>query len=123
MESLQRAHSVLSSCVSDAHQDEKSDLAIIKAFEMAFELAWKTLQDVLSYEGISTLGARSAIKAAFGRGLVSDGRLWLKMLDQRNTLVHVYDAQAATEAVDRIREKYFGAVTELVTKLQGYAKG
>jgi nucleotidyltransferase substrate binding protein (TIGR01987 family) len=118
-QNLKNAYAFLSTCIPDAHRDEKSDVALIKAYEMAFELAWKTLQDLMLYQGIRTLGGRDAIKAAFSRGLLPQGHLWIEMLDQRNALVHVYDRAAARAAVAQIRDKYYPALTELIRTLDG----
>lgn len=118
LENLKKAHAFLISCIEDAHRDDKADVALIKAYEMAFELCWKTLQDLMQHQGIQTIGGRDAIKAAFSRSIIADGHLWIEMLDQRNSLVHVYDHGAARAAVDSICAKYNPAIESLIEKLE-----
>jgi nucleotidyltransferase substrate binding protein (TIGR01987 family) len=115
--SLKKAYAFLSMQIPKAHRDDTTDVALIKAYEMAFELAWKTLQDFMQYQGIQTLGARDAIKAAFGRGLVIEGQMWIEMLDQRNMLVHIYDQKVARAAVNSICQKYYPLMTALIEQL------
>lgn len=117
-QNFKKAYNFLLTCIPDAHNDAKSDVALIKAYEMTFELAWKTLQDLMQYQGIQTIGGRDAIKAAFGRGLIANGELWIEMLDQRNTLVHAYDQNLANSAVNSVCGKYYPAIAALIQNLE-----
>lgn len=116
-QNFQKCFSFLEDCAKDAHLDVKSDIAIIKAYEMSFELAWKTLQDYLRHQGQNPAGPRDALKAAFSLGILDKGHIWIEMLDQRNTLVHIYDQSAAKLAVDRITGEFLPAFSELAHKL------
>ncbi|WP_273383874.1 nucleotidyltransferase substrate binding protein [Actinobacillus porcinus] len=80
---------------------------IIQHFELAHELAWKLMQDILKYEGESDiLGSRTATRLAFNRGLISDGRTWLDMIDSRNKTVHTYDDKILNEEFKKVVELY-----------------
>src|SRR5947209_12114929 len=59
---------------------------VVQRFEYTFELAWKTLKDYLEAGGlvISPLTPRQVIKEAFAAKVVSDGGIWVRMLDNRN---------------------------------------
>ena len=52
---------------------------IIRRFEIAFELAWKTLKDYLQFSGIvfDQITPRSVIKQGFSAKIVSDGQVWI----------------------------------------------
>ncbi|HEU5314049.1 MAG TPA: HI0074 family nucleotidyltransferase substrate-binding subunit [Candidatus Udaeobacter sp.] len=52
---------------------------IIQRFEIAFELAWKTLKDYLQFSGIvfDQITPRSVIKQGFSAKIVSDGQVWI----------------------------------------------
>ena len=51
--------------------------AINKTFEFSFELAWKTLNDNLKYEGIdAAAGPRSTLQEALSIGLITDALNW-----------------------------------------------
>ncbi len=104
----------------------------IQRFEVAVELAWKTLKDYLEYEGrvIEPVTPRNVIKEGFGRSrpswatrhlhvlcfaarILRDGQVWIDMLDHRNLLSHTYDAAVFDKAVLAIRDRYLDAIEEL----------
>ena len=83
-DNLQRAYRRLRWAL-EIHQQDPSDelirMAVIKAYEFTFELSWKTLKDFLAYNGIDAKLPREVLKQAFATGLVSDGQLWIDMLE------------------------------------------
>lgn len=82
---------------------------IIDKFSIQFELGWKLLKELLTYEGskVSMTGSpRSIIKEAYSVYPFFDGELWLKMLKDRNDMAHIYDGAAAKHLVKRILEEY-----------------
>ena len=49
---------------------------LIKGFELCYELAWKTLQDLLRERGYADIaGPKPAIRQAFLDGLVNNGEI------------------------------------------------
>lgn len=65
---------------------------MIQRFEYTFELAWKSLQDILQERGYPNVrGPRPVLEQAFQDGLITDGPLWLEMLKARNETTHLYD--------------------------------
>jgi nucleotidyltransferase substrate binding protein (TIGR01987 family) len=88
---------------------------VIQRFEVALELAWKTLKDYLEYQGvvISPVTPRSVIKEAFSVKIISDGQVWIDMLDHRNLLSHTYDRKVFEEAVDTLNTRYLEAFEDL----------
>ena len=91
---------------------------LIQRFEYTFELSWKTLKDLLNNRGVQVSFPRDALKAAFHYELVSDGDLWLEMLDMRNTMAHTYNEDSLNKAVEAVRTRFFPAIRELVAKLE-----
>jgi len=87
----------------------------ILRFELAFELAWKTLKDYLEHEGriIAPITPRNVIKEAFAARVLRDGQVWIDMLDQRNLLSHTYDSATFDKTVLAIRDRYMVAIDEL----------
>ena len=69
--------------------------ALIKVFEILFELSWKTLKDYLQEEGLTPRSPRETIKQAYQTGLVKEGETWLDALEKRNLLTHRYDEEFA----------------------------
>lgn len=82
---------------------------IIDKFSIQFELGWKTLKELLAYEGSrasETGSPRSIIKEAYRIYPFFDGDIWLGMLKDRNDTAHIYDENAAKNLVKRILEEY-----------------
>lgn len=87
---------------------------VIKRFEFTFELAWKTLQDILQDRGYNDIkGPKPVIKQAFQDGILSDGQAWIDMLNDRNNSTHLYDESEARKIFDNIQINYFGLLNEL----------
>ena len=88
---------------------------VIQRFEYTFELAWKTLKDYLEAGGlvISPITPRQVIKEAFAAKVISDGEVWINMLDNRNLLSHTYDFSVFEQAVKAIAEHYLPAMEKL----------
>lgn len=97
--------------------DDFSELeqeGVIQRFEYTFELAWKTLQDLLIYKGYEFMtGPNGTLKMAFEDGLISDHERWRKMAKSRNTLSHVYDDEEVREIIMLIFSEYAPLLDEL----------
>jgi nucleotidyltransferase substrate binding protein (TIGR01987 family) len=86
-----------------------------RRFKFTLELAWKTLKDYLDHEGqvIDPVTPRNVIKEAFVSRILSDGQVWIDMLDHRNLLSHTYNEATFDAAVLAIRDRYLAAMEEL----------
>ncbi len=90
---------------------------VIQAFEYTFELAWKTIKDVLNEQNVDVKFPRESIKKAFEYGLVTEGELWLDMLEKRNLMAHSYDEERAKIALTLISDNYYEQLIELQENL------
>ena len=121
-ENYSRAYNQLDRAVK-AHADQPDNdliqMALVKAFEMTFELAWKTMKDYLRFNGIDVKLPREVIKQAFANDVIIDGQLWIDMLENRNVMAHVYDEARAEETVELICLNYLPALEQLHEFLQG----
>ena len=61
------------------------------------------------------------MKQAFATGLVSDGQLWIDMLEERNLMAHTYDDMRARQAVRLIQERYLTGPTAAAGPVQRQA--
>jgi nucleotidyltransferase substrate binding protein (TIGR01987 family) len=88
---------------------------VIQRFEYSFELAWKTLKDYLEEGGLvfATVTPRQVLKDAFAAKVVSDGQVWIDMLDHRNLLSHTYNFASFEKAVEAIASRYLTAMASL----------
>lgn len=96
---------------------------IIDKFSIQFELGWKMLKSTLSYEGSrasATGSPRGIIKEAYAVYPFFDGELWLDMLNDRNSMAHIYDGEAARRLVKRILGQYIPQFVKLEKELVSY---
>lgn len=99
--------------------NEMEQQGLIKAFEYTFELAWKTLQDLLKVKGyIEIVGPRPVIEQSFQDGYISDGNGWMRMHKSRNLTSHTYDEQTAEEIIENIRNEYYDLLRDLILRLE-----
>jgi len=82
------------------------EAGIIQVFEFTFELAWKTMKDLLELDGFLPKSPRDVIKLAFQTEWLKDGEIWLEALEKRNLMAHSYDEAKAKEAIALIRTRY-----------------
>ena len=116
-ENLERANLQLTRACDLEELSELELTGLIKSFEITFELAWKTLKDLLYYEGFEVGSPRAAIRKAFEAGILADSRLWLEALESRNLMSHTYDAAKAKEAERLIKDVYAPMLDGLVNVL------
>lgn len=87
---------------------------LIQRFEYSFELAWKTLQDFLHFQGYdSTNGPKKVIVQAAQDGYIADGHGWLEMLEDFLRTKHTYDEETAELIFTAVRQRYFQLLSNL----------
>ena len=93
---------------------------LIQIFEFSFELAWKTLKDLLFYEGYEPKTPRAAIREGFESEYLDedDCETLLDALDKRNLLSLTYRKALALEAETLIKTYYHPVLTRLHATLQ-----
>jgi nucleotidyltransferase substrate binding protein (TIGR01987 family) len=83
---------------------------LIQRFEYTHELAWNVMKDFLEDRGTSGLfGSRDATREAFEVVLISDGKIWMDMINSRNKTSHTYNEKIADEIFEKILEEYYPA--------------
>ena len=106
--------------------DDLSELeqeGLVQRFEYTFELAWKTLQDLLNYKGYEFMsGPNGTLKMAFEDGLITDHEGWRKMAKSRNTLSHVYDDEDVRAITLLIFSEYAPLLKELNDDLESLSE-
>ena len=100
-------------------EQKVSQMALIKSFELAFELSWKTLQSFFKSQGyIEVNSPKGIIKEAFNKDVIKNGQLWIDMLDARNRLSHIYDESIFKEIIKKISKDYLQEIEKLHQKLK-----
>lgn len=103
------------------YDDDMSELekeGLIQRFEYTFELAWKTLQDLLFHRGYTDVkGPTPVLKQALADGYITKEKLWRKMKEAREMTSHTYDEDRANEIVDRVALEFLNPLLELKKRL------
>ncbi len=98
--------------------NEMETQGLIKAFEYTYELAWKTLQDLLKYKGYNDItGPKPVIEMSFQDAYITDGKGWMRMHKSRNLSSHTYDEETAAQIVLSIRNEYVDLFSQLHSRL------
>lgn len=118
---LKKAYSRLKE-VSDLY-DGKDDIirdSLIQRFEFTYELTHKTLREFMKYLGVTLENSfpRTIFKKAYVNNLISDDKVWINLLEDRNSTSHIYNENLADEVADRIVKYYVDAISELVDNLE-----
>lgn len=105
--------------------DYKNDMirdSIIQRFGFTYELAHKTLQAFMKYEGVTLENSfpRTIFKKAFANHLIEDEGLWLRLLEDRNATSHIYSEKLADEIAHRICKDYCSALKTLAQLIGQY---
>ena len=91
---------------------------LIQLFEVSFELAWKTLKDLLFYEGYDVNSPRETIKQAFASGILTTSDVWMEAMEGRNRFSHTYDKKLAADSLRSIKTRYAPLLFELEKTLK-----
>jgi len=114
-----KAFDKLEKYCSVENMNEMEEQGLIKAFEYTYELAWKTLQDLLHEKGFEQIvGPKPVIDQSFQNGYIQNGQAWVRMHKSRNLTSHTYDSLTAEEIATEIRQEYIFLLTKLKEKLQ-----
>ncbi|WP_347224324.1 HI0074 family nucleotidyltransferase substrate-binding subunit [Bacteroides congonensis] len=105
--------------LSEARDRDMSDSFVLSGtsakFSITFDLAWKTMKDILiEYYAITDFVAgspREVLKKAFQVGMIT-GDVWMQMLEVRNRLTHDYDGEIVKEHCRTIIDVYIGKLEE-----------
>lgn len=92
---------------------------VMQRFEFTYELAWKLMKLYLEFEGIATVNSpRTAFKEAYAAGVITDGEIWMDMINARNLTVHTYNEQMAKEIYNKVKDKYYPVFAAFKSKLE-----
>jgi len=109
---FKKALSLYDEAVSQA-KTRLEDEGLIQRFEYTFELAWKCLQDLLQERGYANIrGPRPVIEKAFQDGIISNGPLWMLMLQACNETTHLYDESTFLSISKNVNGPFLQALVE-----------
>lgn len=121
IENFRNAFDILKDSVSAYNKDKKNKvnhMALIKSFEVCFELGWKILKDYLESNKIFPKFPREVIKEAFLFGLLPNAQIWINMLDSRNLSSHEYNMDKINKILENINNFYFDEFKNLYSLME-----
>ncbi len=123
LENFQLALAELTGACEKEEYSRLERAGLIQTFEFTFELAWKTLKDLLYYQGFDVRSPRDTLRQAFTAGLLAEDQteVLLDALDKRNLLTHTYREELAQEAVALIKQRYCPVLQSLAQRLREHA--
>lgn len=93
-------------CIKKEELSKIYTMALIQAFEIVFELAWKTMKDYLEFSGIIANTPRETIKEAFSANIIADGQMWINMMEARNKTSYEYNEEFFQQVSQDILNNY-----------------
>lgn len=100
-------------------EDEIIRDSLIQRFEFTYELTHKTLQEFMKYMGVTLEDnfPRTIFKKAYVNNLISEDKVWIRLLEDRNATSHIDSESLANEVAGRIKGEYVEAIGELMVNL------
>ena len=94
--------------------------SLIQRFEFTYELTHKTLREFMKYLGVTLENSfpRTIYKKAYVNNLISNDKVWISLLEDRNSTSHIYNENLVDEIANRIVQEYVDAIGELVNNLE-----
>lgn len=94
--------------------------SLIQRFEFTYELTHKTMKEFMKYLGVTLENSfpRTIYKKAYVNNLISNDKVWINLLEDRNATSHIYNEALADEIANRIVKDYVEAIGELVENLE-----
>jgi nucleotidyltransferase substrate binding protein (TIGR01987 family) len=120
LQNLKKAQARLSRACSQDSYNELELAGLVQTFEFSFELTWKTLKDLLEFEGFDVASPRSVIRTALeAKHLTStQTETLLEALVKRNLLAHTYDEENVLEAQKLIIKSYAPVIRDVTYYLE-----
>lgn len=92
--------------------------SLIQRFEFCYELAWKTLEEYLIYQGLSGEHTpRRVLKVAYQHQIIEEKDCWVAMISDRNMSSHEYSEEKMIALSQRIVDDYVGELVWLSKKI------
>ncbi|GAI82788.1 unnamed protein product [marine sediment metagenome] len=113
------AHKRLEEGIEQA-RDELDKDGVIQRFEFTFELLWKALKIYLEHQGIIVKTPRDSFVEAFRINLFDDEKIFLDMMEDRNSTSHIYDKETSKKIFNRIKKNYSSEITKLIEQLKAH---
>lgn len=119
---FKKALAKLEEVAASREYDSLSDLekeGLIQRFEYTFELAWKTLQDLLEHKGYQDIaGPNPVLEQALKDGYITGEKQWRNMKKSRELTSHTYNSETADDIAESVVEEYYTLLKQLEQRLE-----
>lgn len=116
-QNFEKAYEVFNRRKADNEKEpnnESHQMSFIQAYEIIFELSWKTMKDFLENEGYDNVkNAKKTIRQAFQDEIIRDAEGWMDALEKRNNTSHTYNPDILVEMVEFIDKTFYPNVRDL----------
>lgn len=103
---------------AEVDEEKLAQTAAVKRFEFTFECCWRALHVCLASVGIHVAPQpRRVFQKSYAQDWLEDERLWLDMLEDRNTAAHEYDEGKVGRICPRL-PAYRDAIHAVLEKLR-----
>ncbi len=91
----------------------------IKRYETCYELAWRSVQELLKNEGLGICNSpKNCFKSAFNLGLIENEIIFSNMVQNRNLTTHTYDEVLANKIYQQFND-YYEVLSILAQRIRG----
>ena len=118
LQPLLKTKKLLEKVVKEGTSSELEEMGGVQAFEMAYELSWKTCQKILKTKGVEVYSPKETFRKAAAEGLICEFEVWgEKYLETRNLTVHSYEADILAD-VWKVLPDFLTDLDYLISKIQ-----
>jgi nucleotidyltransferase substrate binding protein (TIGR01987 family) len=104
--------------------DEIIKEGLIQRFEYTHELGWNTMKEFAEHQGNNNVkGSRDATREGFKINLITDGHVWMDMIDSRNSTSHTYNDDTAQMIYKKIINDYYPVFKEFESTMEELRTG
>ncbi|MEZ9412343.1 nucleotidyltransferase [Vibrio lentus] len=120
LQNLMKAQQRLERACSQDSYNELELAGLVHIFKFSFELTWKTLKDLLEFEGFDVASPRSVFRTALEAKHLSSEQceIMLEALIKRNLLSQTYDEENVLEAQSLILESFSPVIGQVTLYLK-----
>jgi nucleotidyltransferase substrate binding protein (TIGR01987 family) len=98
--------------------DDRDKAGAVQAFEICYELAWKTMERFLNEKGVEVNSPKDTFRLAAKEKMIADPEIWFEFQKYRNLTVHTYYA----DTVERILSIFDTFSAELHHLIKNFQK-
>lgn len=93
-------------------------MGAVKAFEICYELSWKTMKRILEFRGLEVGAVRDVFREATRLKLLDDAEKWFSYIIKRNITVHAYRKEILDDLFANTAREFLTDLDYLLTQLE-----